>query len=76
MIQFWIITTHGILRWKRYFRFSHTGIAIRLADGRIHLLHAPNVGKKVQISDVPLADYIKGIKNQTGIIVSRPVSPN
>lgn len=52
---------------------SHTGIVIRLDDGRIHLLHAPNVGKKIQISEVPLSDYIKSIKNQTGIIVSRPL---
>lgn len=54
---------------------SHTGIAIRLDDGRIHLLHAPTVGKKVQISEEPLADYIKAKKFQTGIMVVRPISP-
>lgn len=52
---------------------SHTGIAIRLDDGRIHLLHAPNVGHKVQISEKSLSDYIKGNKKQTGIIVLRPL---
>lgn len=52
---------------------SHTGIAIRLDDGRIHLLHAPTVGKKVQISEEPLADYIKAKKYQTGIMVARPL---
>ena len=52
---------------------SHTAIAIRLDDGMIHLLHAPNVGKKIQISEQPLADYIKSVKNQTGIMVVRPL---
>ncbi|MBS3944389.1 MAG: DUF1460 domain-containing protein [Melioribacter sp.] len=51
---------------------AHTGIAIRMEDGRIYLLHAPNVGHKVQISEKPLADYIKGNKKQTGIIILRP----
>ncbi len=52
---------------------SHTGIALREKDGRIHLFHAPNVGKKIQISKVPLAKYILKHKYQTGIIVSRPI---
>ena len=51
---------------------SHTGIAIRMIDGRIHLLHSPNVGFKVQITEKPLANYIQGNKKQTGIIVLRP----
>jgi len=51
---------------------SHTGIAIRMDDGRIHLMHAPNVGYKVQITEKPLADYIKGNKKQTGVMVLRP----
>ena len=54
---------------------SHTGMAIRLNDGRIHFLHAPNVGKKVQVTAVPLSDYIKNIKNHTGIMVARPLEP-
>ena len=54
---------------------SHTGIAIREKDGRIHLLHAPNVGKKIQISKEPLTAYILKHKYQTGIIVSRPLEP-
>lgn len=52
---------------------SHTGIAVRMSSGRIHLLHAPNVGYKVQITEKPLADYIKGNKKQTGIMVLRPL---
>ena len=55
---------------------SHTGIAIRLDDGRIHLLHAPTVGKKVQISEESLADYIKAKKFQTGIMIVRPLWNN
>jgi hypothetical protein len=50
---------------------AHTGIAIRMDDGRIHLMHAPNVGYKVQITEKTLADYIKGNKKQTGIMVLR-----
>lgn len=50
---------------------SHTGIAIRSKDGRVHLLHAPNVGKKIEISEKPLAEYIQSIKQQTGIMVLR-----
>lgn len=52
---------------------AHTGIAIRMEDGRIHFMHAPIVGKKVQITKEPLADYIKGNKKQTGIMVLRPL---
>jgi hypothetical protein len=51
---------------------SHTGIAIRMDDGRIHLMHAPNIGFKVQITEKPLSIYIQGNKKQTGIIVLRP----
>lgn len=50
---------------------SHSGIAIRLNDNRIHLLHAPSPGKKVQISVKPLAEYIQNVKHQTGIMVLR-----
>ncbi len=55
---------------------SHTAIAIKLSDRRIHILHAPNVGERVQISKLTLADYIKSHKHQTGIMVARPLSPN
>jgi hypothetical protein len=52
---------------------THTGLAIRADDGRIHLLHASTVGKVV-ISEKPLADYLKGIKRNIGIIVARPAN--
>ncbi len=54
---------------------THTGIAIRMDNGRIHLLHASTVGEVV-ISDQPLADYLKGIKRNIGIIVARPLAPH
>lgn len=51
---------------------THTGIAIREKDGRIHLLHASSSGE-VKISKVPLVVYLKKIKNNTGIMVCRPL---
>ena len=53
---------------------THTGIAIRQRDGRIHLLHASTSGE-VTITDQPLADYLAGIKGNTGILVARPQPP-
>ncbi|AZQ59570.1 DUF1460 domain-containing protein [Maribacter sp. MJ134] len=49
---------------------THTGIATREKDGRIHLLHASTVGKVV-VSKLPLIDYLKKIKGNTGIMVAR-----
>lgn len=51
---------------------THTGIAIRQKDGRIHLLHASSAGE-VTISEEPLADYLKKVKKNTGIMVARPL---
>ncbi|HEX7023375.1 MAG TPA: N-acetylmuramoyl-L-alanine amidase-like domain-containing protein, partial [Gemmatimonadales bacterium] len=51
---------------------AHTGIAL-WRDGKLHLLHAPLVGKVVEISDVPLADRILGIKTQDGVMVARVI---
>jgi cell wall-associated NlpC family hydrolase len=50
---------------------THTGIAVRADSGRIHLLHASTVGEVV-ISEAPLAEYLKEVKHNTGIIVARP----
>ncbi len=50
---------------------AHVGIAIKGEDGRIHFLHAPNVGYKVQITEKSLADYVLANKKQTGIMVVR-----
>jgi hypothetical protein len=51
---------------------THTGFVIRMPDGRIHLLHASSANGKVEISELPLADYLKKIKSNTGIMVARP----
>jgi len=51
---------------------THTGFAIRADDGRIHLLHASSSGA-VEISKLPLVDYLKKIKKNTGVIVARPL---
>jgi len=52
---------------------THTGIATREKDGRIHLLHASTGSNKVEVSTLPLPDYLKKIKKNTGIMVARPL---
>lgn len=54
---------------------GHVGIAIKMDNGRIHFMHAPLVGSKVQITEIPLSDYVKKIKKHTGIIVLRVLEP-
>ena len=54
---------------------NHVGIAVRMEDNRIHLLHAPNVGHKVQITNDPLSVYINKVKKDIGIIVLKPLDP-
>jgi hypothetical protein len=49
---------------------AHTGLALWV-DGRLHLLHAPLVGRSVEISEVPLSQRIAGIGGQDGIMVAR-----
>lgn len=53
---------------------THTGLAYRKADGRVHLLHASTRGA-VEISELPLSEYLEGVKGNTGIIVVRPLLP-
>lgn len=50
---------------------GHVGFAVKMQNGRIHFLHAPMVGSKVQITEIPLVEYVKKIKKHTGIIVLR-----
>ena len=50
---------------------THTGLAIE-KEGRIHLLQASTSGE-VPITKVPLVDYLKKIKHNTGIIIARPI---
>lgn len=50
----------------------HAIILIRIG-GRIHLLHAPESGGKVLISDETLEEYLKRGKAANGIMVARPL---
>lgn len=53
---------------------SHTGLAIRI-DGVLKYLHAPLTTGSVRISDGSLVGYLMSHKNQTGIMVARPLEP-
>ena len=53
---------------------AHTGIAVR-RGGVLRLLHAPLIGSHVQLSDDSLADRIRRIDGQDGIMVARPLAP-
>jgi hypothetical protein len=53
---------------------SHTGIAVR-KHGKLHLLHAPVPGSKVQFTDLTIWEYLGKMKKDSGIIVARPVEP-
>ena len=53
---------------------THTGIAVD-DGGTKRLLHAPNVGKKVQITTGSLSQYLDAHEKDTGIMVARPVDP-
>ncbi len=50
---------------------AHTGFAL-WQDGQLHLMHAPLVGKVLEISEQPLATRILRIDGQDGIMVARP----
>jgi hypothetical protein len=51
---------------------AHTGIAVWVGS-QLHLMHAPLVGTVVEISPRPLAERIRGISAQNGIMVARPL---
>jgi hypothetical protein len=52
----------------------HVGFALE-QDGRIHLMHASSVSRKVEISKLPLPEFLMQNRSQTGIMVSRLVLP-
>ena len=54
---------------------AHTGVAIRLENGELHFMHAPNVGYRVQITEAPLHEYLAKNAKQTGIIVAEALEP-
>jgi hypothetical protein len=49
---------------------SHVGFAIR-RNGRLHLLHASSLNKKVEISSVPLDNYLNKHFHYSGILIGR-----
>ena len=51
---------------------AHTGFAVWI-NGQLHFTNAPLVGKSVEISELPLADRIRRIDGQDGIMVARPL---
>jgi hypothetical protein len=53
---------------------AHTGIAI-WQEGKLHFLHAPLSGSKVQITEKTLAEYLAASPKRLGIMVARPVEP-
>lgn len=53
---------------------AHTGIAV-WRDGTLRLLHAPLVGSHVQLSHETIAERIRRIGGQDGIMVARPLDP-
>jgi hypothetical protein len=54
---------------------SHVAMIIKLNNGETRILEAPDVGLRVKMSYVPLSEYLMNNKNQTGIIVARPLKP-
>ena len=51
---------------------SHVGVLVR-KDGRIHLMHASSLAKKVVISEKTLEGYLLNSKSATGVMVARPL---
>ncbi len=54
---------------------NHVGISLRMDDNKIHILHAPSVGYKIQITELPLAEYVNQIEKDSGVIVVRALEP-
>ncbi|MFN0213935.1 MAG: N-acetylmuramoyl-L-alanine amidase-like domain-containing protein [Saprospiraceae bacterium] len=60
----------SLTAWKPELDIAHQGFAVKI-KGRIHLLHASSLGKKVVLSTQPLAQYVLAQRGQTGIMVAR-----
>jgi hypothetical protein len=52
----------------------HVGFAIKVGN-RVHLMHASSVSRKVELSKLPLQEFLMQNRSQTGILVSRLVTP-
>lgn len=51
--------------------YSHQGFAYWAKDGRLHMLHASSVKKRVIEDPLPLDAYLKGITSNTGVRIFR-----
>ena len=60
----------SLTAWKPELDIAHQGFAVKI-NGRIHLMHASSLHKKVIISKQPLPEYIANQAGQTGIMVGR-----
>jgi hypothetical protein len=63
----------GVTTGREGLDVSHEGIAVR-RKGRVYLLHASSEHHRVMVSLVPLADYLLGNRQQSGIVVARLMS--
>lgn len=52
---------------------SHVGIVVDI-DGVFHLMHASQSNQKVEVSDEPLAYFLRPESKHTGIMIARPVN--
>lgn len=55
---------------KRDLDIAHQGFAVR-QNGRVHLLNASSLSRRVVISKQPLAQYLASQRGQSGIMIAR-----
>lgn len=60
----------SLTAWKADLDIAHQGFAVK-KNGRVYLMHASSLGKKVIVSKQPLAEYVRAQAGQTGIMVAR-----
>jgi hypothetical protein len=60
----------SLTAWKSDLDIAHQGFAVKI-NGRVHLMHASSLGKKVLVSKQPLPTYVRSQPGQTGIMVAR-----
>lgn len=60
----------SLTAWKADLDIAHQGFAVK-KNGRVHLMHASSLGKKVIVSKQPLAEYVRSQPGQSGIMVAR-----
>lgn len=53
---------------------AHVGVLVE-QNGKLHLLHASQSNRKVEISDEPISSFLKPNSRNTGIMIARPVEP-